>query len=368
MKFPMEDGRIAVTSGTPTAADQYQNGVRLEADSSALFVTTSLTGAVASDGFLLSPDGAVVTVDCPSSLPAGATFVNGFPVASNGAICTSTAPVAVYQNGMAFTAFGALAVGSDAGEQALAVLAKYGVNAHMWMPGVGIISGVTVKNWLDTAGTVPATEGGAIARVDDAGGGAVNMAQTISASRPILRLDSNGEWCWACSEASSQYLEAASAIFQMTEDAVVIAGASLSAGVTANSRVIFGQGNASNHRVPQLYFNNSGQIGVYAFGGGTTVDAAGGADNRGAGPIVATMLKTGSNASVRRNGIEVTTAAFSGTYGTGSISSIGAYKGVATISPMQGNIYPVIAIKATVPIDDVVILEEFVAGLSGAVV
>ena len=45
MKFPLEDDRLAVNTGTPVAGDQYQNGLRLEADYSTLYVTSSTAGA-----------------------------------------------------------------------------------------------------------------------------------------------------------------------------------------------------------------------------------------------------------------------------------------------------------------------------------
>lgn len=45
MKFPLEDDRLAVNTGTPVARDQYQNGLRLEADYSTLYVTSSTAGA-----------------------------------------------------------------------------------------------------------------------------------------------------------------------------------------------------------------------------------------------------------------------------------------------------------------------------------
>lgn len=47
MKFPLANDRLAVNTGTPVSRDQYQNGLRLEADYSTLYVTTSTTGAVA---------------------------------------------------------------------------------------------------------------------------------------------------------------------------------------------------------------------------------------------------------------------------------------------------------------------------------
>lgn len=41
--------------------------------------------------------------------------------------------------------------------QALAILAKYGSAANLYLPGVGAISGITAGNWLDSAGTTAAT-------------------------------------------------------------------------------------------------------------------------------------------------------------------------------------------------------------------
>lgn len=41
--------------------------------------------------------------------------------------------------------------------QALAILAKYGGAANLYLPGVGAINGITAGNWLDSAGTVAAT-------------------------------------------------------------------------------------------------------------------------------------------------------------------------------------------------------------------
>jgi len=41
--------------------------------------------------------------------------------------------------------------------RALAILRKYGTNAHVYLPGVGTVSGLTAGNYLDSAGTTAAT-------------------------------------------------------------------------------------------------------------------------------------------------------------------------------------------------------------------
>ena len=39
----------------------------------------------------------------------------------------------------------------------LAILARYGTNAHLYLPGVGTVNGITCGNWLDSAGTTSAS-------------------------------------------------------------------------------------------------------------------------------------------------------------------------------------------------------------------
>lgn len=42
-------------------------------------------------------------------------------------------------------------------QQALAILAKYGSAANLYLPGIGAINGITAGNWLDSAGATAAT-------------------------------------------------------------------------------------------------------------------------------------------------------------------------------------------------------------------
>ena len=49
--------------------------------------------------------------------------------------------------------------------QALAILAKYGSAANLYLPGVGAINGITAGNWLDSAGTTAATVDGQVGLV-----------------------------------------------------------------------------------------------------------------------------------------------------------------------------------------------------------
>ena len=78
--------------------------------------------------------------------------------------------------------------------QALAILAKYGSAANLYLPGVGAISGITAGNWLDSAGTTAATVDNPVGLVVNARGGA-HLTQSTAANRPVLRL-SGGVYAW----------------------------------------------------------------------------------------------------------------------------------------------------------------------------
>jgi hypothetical protein len=70
----------------------------------------------------------------------------------------------------------------------LAVLAKYGSSAHLWLPGVGSINGIQAQNYLDSAGTTPASVDNPVGLVKDAIlSGAINASQATTANKPTLR-------------------------------------------------------------------------------------------------------------------------------------------------------------------------------------
>lgn len=54
--------------------------------------------------------------------------------------------------------------------QVAAILRKYGTDAHLYLPGIGIINGLTAGNYLDSAGTTAATVGNPVGLVLDAAG------------------------------------------------------------------------------------------------------------------------------------------------------------------------------------------------------
>ena len=79
-------------------------------------------------------------------------------------------------------------------QQALTILARYGSAANLYLPGVGVISGINAGNWLDSAGGTAATVDNPVGLVVNARGGP-NLVQATTAKKPILRL-AGGVYAW----------------------------------------------------------------------------------------------------------------------------------------------------------------------------
>jgi hypothetical protein len=61
----------------------------------------------------------------------------------------------------------------------LQVLRKYGTNAHVYLPGIGVVNGINAANYLDSAGTTAATVDNPVGLALDAVRGAVLGSETI---------------------------------------------------------------------------------------------------------------------------------------------------------------------------------------------
>lgn len=243
----------------------------------------------------------------------------------------------------------------------MGVLSKYGADAHMWIPGVGMIDGFTVQNWQNGDGTISATVGNPVGRVADIGGGTVDLIRDVDATRPTLAIGVNGAYAWTLN-GSFHKLPLAAPVFQLSDNFCVVAGVALTASGSAQS--IFAQSNGSNHALPELMFDNTGRLGAYALGGGATVDSFGGPNNAALGPIVASMVNIGGAIRVRRNSVQIATVALSGAYSTATTSTIGAFPTLNASEFLMGEIYPVVVIKGTVSDTDLLAIENFVTAHS----
>ena len=78
--------------------------------------------------------------------------------------------------------------------KAIGILRSYGADAHVYIPGVGTISGITAGNYLDSAGTTSASVDNPVGLVVDSFG-SINATQGTTANKPILR-QSGGNYSW----------------------------------------------------------------------------------------------------------------------------------------------------------------------------
>lgn len=149
MRLPIINETVAVSAGTPDAADPYNSGIRLKQDNTVAYVTTTKTGATFANGVLVASNGAMVIVDATSSVPSGSTYANGLLVDPDGAVCASTGALAIWSNGLPITANGALKT-SQAG-------ADVWLSASSWVPASGSSgwAGYTLRTVVD-ASVLPA--------------------------------------------------------------------------------------------------------------------------------------------------------------------------------------------------------------------
>ena len=71
-------------------------------------------------------------------------------------------------------------------QRAVALLRRFGTDAHVYLPGIGTLNGLTAGNYLDSALTTAATVDNPVGGVVDAVG-TINATQATTANKPILR-------------------------------------------------------------------------------------------------------------------------------------------------------------------------------------
>lgn len=248
-------------------------------------------------------------------------------------------------------------IATDLSAIALSILTQYGENAHIYLPGIGTINGITSENWLDNLGTLPAIVNNGIGKVDD-GLGSISLTQVTPNNEPTLRLNS-GVYSWEFD--GTDMLTFSSTPFEMSDNHFVVV-ASKNTNTTA-LRPIYAHRGATTPPAIQLYFNTTNNVPTMLWrdNTGTTVIKSGQASSA---TNVFSFRRLGNLFSFYQNGALVGTES-SETLGATSIttSSIGGV--TLTTNYLIGFIYPVIVIKGEVSSLSKSILEKFVGQLSG---
>ena len=247
--------------------------------------------------------------------------------------------------------------------QALAILAKYGSAANLYLPGVGAISGITAGNWLDTVGGTPATVDGAVGTVVNAIGGA-NLTQATTANKPILRL-SGSVYSWQF-DGVNDSLSFTALPFGMSDDHCVIVSAQI-ASVAQNSDMFAMRSTASSNPIIVLRASTTGSVqALYRDNAQPTVEIISSTSTFALNTqFIAGMRKIGNSKIVRLNA----SGQAQGNVAFGASTFTGASLGVSpTATPAQytnGRISSVIAVKGAVTDYDLSVLERWLGSFSG---
>lgn len=246
----------------------------------------------------------------------------------------------------------------DEPHPAIALLKKYGNNAHMWFPGVGVVHHVDAANWSDD-GVTPAQVGDGVARVDDSASGTITASQTVAAVRPVLADDSS----WALN-GTSDYFRLSGPAFTLDDDFCIVAG--IDAQKKEESQTIFAQSKVSNYRLPFFALDHMGRLDFYTLGGGSIINVVGTEVLSGTGKRVVSAVGRSKEVKIRTDSTQVGSGMLSGTYFEPEAASLGAFYSLNPMFFMKGNLHPVIVIKGTVSDADLLVFEDFVRVVMGA--
>lgn len=246
---------------------------------------------------------------------------------------------------------------------AVAVLRKFGTDAHAYLPGVGVVSGLIAGNYSDSARTTLTEVDAVVGGVTDATS-TVHAAQTTTANKPMLR-STGGKHYWQF-DGSNDMLTLDSVPFLMSDDFAVVASYT-PASLAVNADIFAQRSTASTVPTTLMRLSTTGVIQcVSKDGAGTTATASTTNSAVTAGTVcIASIRKVGSSRKARLNGGN-TSAADTTSYGATSFNS--AAIGVSPIGTpsgyANGSIGPVIVIKGTVTDVDLLILERWVSSLT----
>jgi len=249
-----------------------------------------------------------------------------------------------------------------AAQLAVVLLRKFGTDAHIYLPGVGVVSGLLAGNYSDSARTTTAEVDAVVGGVTDATG-TIHATQTTTANKPMLR-STNGKYYWQF-DGNSDLLSLDSIPFQMSDDFTVVAGYTPTS-LATNADIYAQRSSVSTVPTVVLRLSSTGRVQVVSKdGSGTTVTVSttGSAITEGL-PCVCTMRKVGSSRTARVNGGN-TSSADSTSYGATAFTTA-AIGASPTGTPGQyaaGAIGPVLVLKATVTDAELLVLERWVSSL-----
>jgi hypothetical protein len=247
---------------------------------------------------------------------------------------------------------------------ALAVLQSFGTDAHLWLPGVGAVNGITAANFVESNGTVPAAVNDPIGYVGNASGGTITATQATTANKPLLR-QASSRFSWEF-DGSNDRLTLSATPYVAADSYAVVTSATITSN-TATRAIWSAVPNSGNGRAGTLFYGSN--LILQALwrddaSAATTQIAVGQAVLN--TPFVITARKSGTAVNTRLNAANPQSGS-TAAHGTTTVQAAGIGSLLASLYH-QGNIGPVIAIKGTVSDDQLLTLERWVGSLSGVTI
>ena len=141
-------------------------------------------------------------------------------------------------------------------QKAIGILRSYGTNAHIYLPGVGTLSGITAGNYLDSAGTTAAS-------VDNPVGLSLDALQAMTLGSELLSGNWQNGYTTSFDTFTSTNPTSFSGTNASTESVRVIAPASFVAGTTYQVTLA---GSLANATIASSWVSNSVYGGVQDIG------------------------------------------------------------------------------------------------------
>lgn len=244
--------------------------------------------------------------------------------------------------------------------QAVALLRRFGTDAHVYLPGLGVINGLTAGNYLDSALTTAATVNNPVGGVVDANG-TINATQATTANKPILR-QTSGKYSWQF-DGSNDTLALGSVPFQLADDHCVVVGLS-SSSYASLLQTFYNGGSSGASRCASLFISATTGAPTFFWRDNASVSTSLILPAASLGEFqIVSGRKVGTAVIARKNGASQQSGSVS-TLGATTVArcDIGSLQGVSNIH--NGSIGPVIAIKGTVTNAELLTLERFVSSLT----
>ncbi len=249
-------------------------------------------------------------------------------------------------------------LGLTTSKSALQVLAAYGNDAWMWIPGVGTVNGIDAKNWLNSNYTTAVAVDQQVGSVTNSGSAStVHLTQATTGNRPFLR-ESGGVYSWEF-DGTDDRLGLSAAPFATPNDHTLLVGVTPT--TAATTKVIFSL-RVSGSRI-ELIHTTGNLFQCHWFGSTSATLTAPTAyvDT----PVVVSCGYSNSIAHIRINGQHAGDVPHVQSALTFTNNYIGATNGGSFANHYKGKMHGCILVKAAITHADKLVLENFLATLSG---